>query len=385
MAGMRYQPQGRARLDQSNPLVRGLVFASVAGGADLISGVLPVRMGAASTSAFEQGKTLYTPGTTSDGWYWPLPAGHPLYTIGTQDTIFVLAKRIAGASFNNLLGVPYRSGSWATPFYAWGLSGQSNNTTGAYTLATSGSARISAISVAGLFQDGVTRAYGATRSGTRIRFYNDKNQYGADATITAASPDWANKQPLVLFNRSNSAPGEGMSAHAGLVLVWSRELTPDEWASIAQNPWQLFADPYEDDEIAGASAPTPPDGSIVSSLLGVSLNAQMLARNTGAFSSMLSSTVLSSSGAVAAQPSGTLSGALASVTMAASGGVLDRGQIAATLMGASMAGSGTVASNSSGAFASQLSGVSAFFSDGQNNSAQGATRPYRWRILRRGF
>jgi hypothetical protein len=253
---MRYQPQGRARLDQSNPLVRGLVFASVAGGPDLISGTLPRSMGAAARSAFEQGKTLYTPGVTSDGWYWPLPANHPLYGITTQDTIFVLARRIAGTSYNNLLGVPYRAGAWASPYYAWNLGGGSDSTLGGYSFATNSSTRESATSYTGLFTNGVTKPVGSTRNSTRVRFYNGRAQYGVDASIGTTVPDWSGKQPLMLFNRSNTAPGEGMQSHAGLVLVWNRELAPEEWAAVADNPWQLFADAYEEDDLTVSVAPS---------------------------------------------------------------------------------------------------------------------------------
>ena len=248
MAGMRYQPQGRIRLDPSHPLVRDLVFVAVPGGPELLSGVLPVAIGAAAISSTEQGKTFYSSSNTTDGWYWPVAVDHPIYSITNEDTLLILANRISGASFGNMFGVPYRSGSWATPFYAWGLGSQSNTTVGNYSFATSTSARSSAVTSAGFYVNGVMQAYGVTRSAGRVRYYSGPSQFGSDASYSSANVDWANRQPPVLFNRSSSSLGEGMRGHAVLILVWRRELSADEWISISGNPWQLFLSPNTDED-----------------------------------------------------------------------------------------------------------------------------------------
>lgn len=242
---MRYQqPQsGPAQIDWSNPITRGLVFAALPGGPELISGVLPTPMGGASLSVCDKGRSLQSNSLTTDGWCWNLPASHPLYSITTTDSLFVQARRTAGSAFNNLFGVPYRTGTWATPFYAWGLASQSDTTTANATFATSSSTRVSSVSSAAYFQNGVSQAYGFTRGNTRLRYYRGAAQYDGDYAIASATVDWTNHQPPTLFNASNSVPQQGMQAQAGLVLVFNRELTASEWSALSDNPWLIFKSP----------------------------------------------------------------------------------------------------------------------------------------------
>lgn len=256
MPGMRYQPQGLMRLNMASPLARGLVFAAVPGGPELISGVFPTRIGNADLSMFEHGKAFKSPSNTTDGWYWILPPNHPIYSITTEDSSFILANRASGAVASNLFGIPYRAEGWTTPFYAWTLATSgSNATSGGYNYAPSASVRRTT-TMAGFYTNGKTQAYGVTRSGGRARYYAGGVQVGADAAITAGSPDFVNRRPPVLFNRSSDSPAEGTTGQAAVVLVWNRELSPEEWKSVNDNPWQLFDNPL-DDEILFVSAAAP--------------------------------------------------------------------------------------------------------------------------------
>jgi hypothetical protein len=141
--------------------------------------------------------------------------------------------------------------------------------------------------------------------------------------------------------------------------------------------------------IPTAAAPAASTGSLAAVLAGVALVAQVVSTDAGSVESTLAGASLASSGSVGAQPSGGLASSLYGVSLSANGGLLDGGQISSSLSGANIAASGVVAQNASGAVASTLAGVSVVNSD--SNSGNGvpvagvASRPYKWRILRRNF
>lgn len=238
------QPQGPVRVDWSNPIARGIVFAAIPGNPEILSGTQGLPIGGGSLSTFDGGRSFHTTTENTDGWYWPVPANHPVYTITTQCTMLVIAKLVAGTSYKQLVGIPYAAGSWSPPFQALGLNTNSDASQGALNYAVSGQGRGGVFASAGWITPGKTVVYGGTRNGTVLKGYLGPTQYGSDGTgADAGAVDFTNKQPVVLFNHSNSSAGEGFVGDGSLVLFWNRALSPSEWSAVAINPWKVFASP----------------------------------------------------------------------------------------------------------------------------------------------
>lgn len=237
---MRHQPQGLLRIDRTNPITKGLVFAAVPGGAELVSGVFPTRIGGAYTGVNEWGRSLSTISNSTDGWHWLLPPTHPLYSITTEDSIFVLARRTGTGSA--IFGTPHKTATWAAPFYAWGLVGSNAAT---YHFAITGqTARRVVNSTVGFFVNDEIHGYGTSRKLESVKFIKDGAQHSA-GTVSALGQqpvDWGEKPGPTLFTRSAVSPGEGTIGQSGLVLVWNRELSPNEWRLVNDNPWQVLED-----------------------------------------------------------------------------------------------------------------------------------------------
>jgi len=327
------------QIDWENPLAEGLVFAAFPGGPELISGVMPVKFGAgANVAVNEKGPAFATSNAATDGWYWPIAPSHPLYSITTADTLIVQMRRTSSQSFGNVFGVPYRSGAWAAPYYAWGMAVQSDTTQGSYSFATGSASRASSTSSSGLFTNNVgSRAQGYTRGGTAVRFYLGASQYGPDATIAAGSPDWSNKQYPFLFNRSLLA-GEGAVAQGGPILVWNRELSPLEYRIATENPTILIRSPRTSALMMARSAAAP----IADTAMTGTVLSQAAAAGT------LSTAVrLASSSAVQVSSSGALSTAVSFIG-ATSVQVGGAGNLATSVR---MAGTGAAQAAASGSLA----------------------------------
>lgn len=358
--------QDAVEIDWSNPITRGLVFAAFPGKPELISDVHPLKIGGASLGSAESGRTFTAASATADGWYWPIPANHPLYSITTQDTIFVLMKRSSGAGYGNMFGVPYRSGAWNVPYYAWGLASAADSVQGAFSFATNATTRSSSVTQATNFfqNNGGMRAQGHARNGTRSRYFAGSSPFSGDAVLTGSAtdaPDWSNKQPPCLFSRSNTAPGEGMAAQAAIVLVWNRELSPEEWRSIAENPGQVVRPvrrslftlktiaPPANTSLAGAAAAVASAYGALAT--GVSLSGSAAAQATagGALSTSirLTGATISQASAVGALATQIRLASAAAVQSAASGALstaipLSGSAVAQSSASASLAGGGAV-------------------------------------------
>lgn len=237
--GWTQQPQVVLPLDTGSSLTNGLVFATDYTGRDVISGILPKFLGSGQRSLKKDGHTLESPDTSSSGIYWELPADHPLYTIATLDTIFMRANITAMSSYGVLLSVPIRAGAWAEPYIAWGVirDGESSTATHFSGSGTTISARSLTAVIA---ITGEMNAYCVSRNETVASFYRNNSLVGTASNANNLAPSFVNKQPLCLFNQSNTANGGVTNAYTPEIRIYKRVLSDAERASLHNNPQAIF-------------------------------------------------------------------------------------------------------------------------------------------------
>lgn len=234
------QPQEAVGIDWTNPLTKGLIFLAVPGGPDLVSGTHPLPIGSSDVKTGPDGLVLDSPSTTTGGWYWPLPASHPLYSVTTEVSLFLRARITTTSAYNAQLCVPYRSGSWTPPYTSLDMCANDGGRKGRLAFATGGSIHEAAASKSTFLDPGGVKSYAVTKAGTAVLWYLDGQQDDSGTASSGGSIDWNTKQPLCLFNHSNSSTGEGMIASASIVVAHNRPLSAAEEAALHANPWQLF-------------------------------------------------------------------------------------------------------------------------------------------------
>lgn len=85
--------------------------------------------------------------------------------------------------------------------------------------------------------------HAAVRDGTSVQFYRDGATYGIAKTLPANfTPDFVNRRPITMMNRSEISPGEGYAGHCSLGLVWNRPLDAAAMKRVFLNPNALFVD-----------------------------------------------------------------------------------------------------------------------------------------------
>lgn len=241
------QAQQPSQIDWSNSLTAGLELSVVPALGDLVGGALHTLYGGAGISERKNGRVYTSSSTTADAV--AVKPGLGFYSRIVRDlTISLRIEVISFASFVNWLSVPYRAGSWSSPFNALAL--YANTSSADRTIfqwaVNSGGAFDSGTFSTNVIATGAGTAahYHFVRSGTSISAY--KNGVLVE-TVTATGNtviDFVNQQPAVLFNSSDSSlPNGGYSGYSDGFDIWSRALSADEIASHFDNPHQMIRAP----------------------------------------------------------------------------------------------------------------------------------------------
>jgi hypothetical protein len=151
-------------------------------------------------------------------------------------TMVFVADITALRTWSSFICVPYRNGTWASPFGAFHFLRYSNHS----------KMRVGGATDAGAIQDVATSDTGAVETGLScfaIRWNGSKYQYilngvqyGADATTSMKEFNMVNEQPIVLGNRSNSDTGEGIAGTVHFAGITDQILTDAELLEITNNP-----------------------------------------------------------------------------------------------------------------------------------------------------
>lgn len=258
----RYQPQGLARINKLNPITRDLVFSALPGIGDVVGGGRPVLYGTAGTRAWKGGKVYTSTSTSTDAV--AITPHASFYTKIQRD--FTIAFRIEVTSiavYCNYISIPYRSGSWSSPFnalvvYANGADG--DKTTVQWCAQGAGAE-------SGTFSSNLIGSGGSfivTRSGPNVSIYKDGNLL---QTVTASGNsliDFNTKEPVVLFNATNSSlPNAGCSGVLRTCDIWSRALSSGEVKAYDLENYAIFSVEDDDEDfIPGSTGITPPTGTL---------------------------------------------------------------------------------------------------------------------------
>ncbi|WP_156328106.1 MULTISPECIES: hypothetical protein [unclassified Massilia] len=238
---MRYQPQGLQRLNPSNPFVKDLLVAVLPGSTvNLVDGAPITQSGTAAVAGRPVGLTisngaleLPAPASASDPW-----AKYDIQTLTALTVVVQNAKSAVAPAF-------YRGNGSATPTWAVGLHGGAS-ANGLY--AAVGSLVLSASSLGtNISVTDVSRVIVLTADGSNAKAYVDGVLNGSGA-YTPSTPQYdPSNARRVRFGAINGTNGQTQN-RPSLGLLFKRALTAGEVAALSANPWQVFADPYEDDE-----------------------------------------------------------------------------------------------------------------------------------------
>jgi hypothetical protein len=229
---MRYQPQGRVRIDRSHPLARGLVFAWVPASEPLLRSGNPAR------SATPSGAGIVT-----DGSAYLYQNAAPGFSLDECSLTAILTP--ANFDQSSVYAVGCGSSSNSTPLFLLGQGATARQL--AFRTRDSGNADVVTAATSSAWQNQATALVSGTRSLTsgRQRLYLQGAEL-ANSTVSAAAATSFDRLAIGGLLRSSFALG--FSGTTSLVLVHNRALSAAEQMALASNPWQVFAAPEPDAE-----------------------------------------------------------------------------------------------------------------------------------------
>jgi acetyl esterase/lipase len=260
---------GTALLDYTNPLTRGLVSAVISG-VDMVSGA-PVELKNSGTTylvgqgsgAVNYGSAVGTEariatqqatigvrnGSTTNYPAASITKGDlsRFKTITDGFTMLAITNLWAGAVGAGIAAVPYNA-TLTSPYW-FGMGGAASGTLAARMVYPVGAGYAEHVSANNLIRVSSTTTdvgpnsgwmcMGVTRSGTTMRWYRDGVQFGADVTATSGNVVWPSTvRPLQLLG-CHDAWADANQGVVGPVLIWNRELTAAEIASVSADWTQL--------------------------------------------------------------------------------------------------------------------------------------------------
>lgn len=295
MAGMRNQPQERARINRGASLSKDLVFAAIPASQIALPGGIAASAGAGPVVPASAGLG-YT--ITTGAHVQVYPVGDECNFNGTDFTVAVLVDLLDNTSgYRGLIGKRNSTsgnGIWSMGFYPGGQLVFSGSGVDRQLGATGFSNRQKALlAVTGSRSKGLLTGY---QDGMALR--------------TGALPSYlaGNSAPIRLGTFRGDSLNENVRGNYILALVWRRELSPDELRSLYANPWQVFEGRSEDEEeiIAALMSRSPANNPPLLPQAAASVQGAVSAG--GAISQ-----AHSVRGAASSQPSTSSSGAIAQV------------------------------------------------------------------------
>lgn len=237
MAGMRHQPQGRLRLDTSHPLVLGLVAFWLPSGGGFVSAISGVSNGMLASGEIRGGPKGLAVQATGIG---SVNIPHSTRWKPTV-AITVLGEGRLPSSSGYFFGCEQKGGN-----AGWGMY-CGNGRLNPYLRVGNGWAGVGGapLGSAGQFgfsYDGST--FHSLTNGTR-----DASQ-GISGLITNSDYGLALNGANDAGDNGGHSPGNSQHYY---IAIWNRALSTAELASFYANPWQIFLDDADHDDIGWAA------------------------------------------------------------------------------------------------------------------------------------
>ena len=224
------KPNQALKLDYSNGLSRGLVFAAYP---DLYSRELVNNLKATNSSCLNsfsnEGKHLKQDAQNDYQYYENKLAGK----ITNKFTMILRMSLDSAASWAGLISIPYANGSWSSPYASFTFQRASGGTAARFHI-TVGGAFYVVDSLSGYLSfDGAVHTYVVTRDGTDVNFYHD-GVFNVNRTLGSSGDiDWGAEEPIVLGSRSNSSVSSGVTGEYRGLFLFNRVLTTSELKSLS--------------------------------------------------------------------------------------------------------------------------------------------------------
>lgn len=140
-----------------------------------------------------------------------------------------------------MLSIPYRAGAWASPYDAIAFAAHAVYDYGFFSFSSDASTNSGVAGHQNYYTAG--SCYSMTRDGATVWFYRDGDLYaGTSVNLgVTTSPDFSNRQPVMIQNRHVDTPSEGYIGDCAIAIAWNRALSAKEHQLAFLNPWQVFA------------------------------------------------------------------------------------------------------------------------------------------------
>ena len=240
MAGMRYQPQGRVRIDSSNPISKGLISVIVG------SHSHDVATGQRIADSFRAGNTSNR-SITPSGFGIDGQRGQAKSLLSGNDTIYSGSMFVIAITDNisaeQIIAEIGGNSSFAEQQRGIRLNG---GRVGTYSRNL-----FEVVSPSGYTHPrNAPIVIGTTYTGAATTLY-------LDGVLVSAGNTASRNGPASMFNVGGILGQTSQYFLRGSIPVafaWNRELSAEEMRSLSANPWQMFLSSVEDDDIVAQAA-----------------------------------------------------------------------------------------------------------------------------------
>lgn len=226
--------------NKAHPLAKGLVFGVIPGGMhrqDIVSGNFPLDdVSSGNYGGVTQIGRAWESNSTSDGGIsWPIT--DQVKAIKAEYTVVYWQESDSLDTFAAGFSIPYRSGSWSSPFVCMQLQVRNGaDGRGAWGKAVSGNLQKVNIADDYISADGTPVTCYAISQKVDLFAYRDGKFFNSQ-TFNTGSVDWTDSYEIVLGQRSTTSVGEGLDGRLPGAYLWNRALSDKEIS-------QIFADPF---------------------------------------------------------------------------------------------------------------------------------------------
>jgi len=230
------------RVNRSNHLARGLVFAAIPGFNEAVTRTPGFPVGSSRITTYKNLRAMYSPSNGGDGWYWGIGPKAPLFdrfSAGNQFTIASLAKIDTFGAWGMLTGVAYQASGWSSPYNSLAFKANSGTDYGRIEVTDSGGTNWGFAGFSGYLSSGET--FMVTRDGNDCVWYANGAVYGSNSGAGTAIAAFPNQREVTVFTRCVDSPGEGHAGYCWGAFYWDRVLSAGEAQRFYLNPWQVFA------------------------------------------------------------------------------------------------------------------------------------------------